>query len=286
MENECSKCDGTFSTNDRQVQCSLCKDFFHVKCSVGTVKAFDLHKTKGFHWFCDDCDSENIAAELGELRKFKSNYDDIVSKFDNLQHKQSEYDERLDRIETKLVEIGSQKSVIHTTVNESLKDHIELEKRKMNLCVFNFESSDVNTDSTEFVKLCVEKLNINRDSLVNGVVKTRRIAPKMNSANNSTNPTRPNAMIVELNSSLLKTEILKNAPKLNFFGPNPKNRIYIQPDLTAKQQEEQKALVQELNRRRGLGENVMIRRGQVIRRVTSAPEAGQAGPSRPPLART
>ena len=120
MENECSKCDGTFSTNDRQVQCSLCKDFFHVKCSVGTVKAFDLHKTKGFHWFCDDCDSENIAAELGELRKFKSNYDDIVSKFDNLQHKQSEYDERLDRIETKLVEIGSQKSVIDTTVNESL----------------------------------------------------------------------------------------------------------------------------------------------------------------------
>ena len=155
----------------------------------------------------------------------------------------------------------------------------------MNLCVFNFESSDINTDSTEFVKLCVEKLNINRDNLVNGV-KTRRIAPKMNSANNSTNPTRPNAMIVELNSFLLKTEILKNTPKLKFFGLNPKNRIYIQPDLTAKQQEEQKALVQELNRRRGLGENVMIRRGQVIRRVTSAPEAGQAGPSGPPLART
>ena len=75
----------------------------------------------------------------------------------------------------------------------------------------------------------------------------------------------------------MKNTILKNAPKLKSYRPlqNSNLKVFIGPDLTRSQQIENKRLRDELQRRRNMGENVVISRGRIIRR-TEQPSGGQA----------
>ena len=74
----------------------------------------------------------------------------------------------------------------------------------------------------------------------------------------------------------MKNTILRNAPKLKSYRPlqNSNLKVFIGPDLTRSQQIENKRLRDELQRRRNMGENVVISRGRIIRR-TEQPSGGQ-----------
>ena len=67
-----------------------------------------------------------------------------------------------------------------------------------------------------------------------------------------------------LASFSLKPQNLKNAPKLRNYRPDNSNiKVFIANDLTREQQIESQKLRTELSRRRGLGESVIIRRGNI-----------------------
>ena len=76
--------------------------------------------------------------------------------------------------------------------------------------------------------------------------------------------TKPRLLIVCTDNAEVKTDVLKMAPQLRQNAEY--SNIYITPDLTWREREEGRKLREELARRREAGEeNLVIRRGKIIR---------------------
>ena len=215
-----------------------------------------MNRIKNIHWFCDNCNQDNIVHELKEFRDFR------------IQH--SKLSERLEQLEVKTERNGTQLRELQETINNSpaavvnvQKDEIleiiredrDINARKLNLCIFNLPSSD--NDQMCFSRICTDKLGIPADFLHTGILSTNRIK--------TSNETRPGITIVSLQSLDVKRMILRKASNFRNYTPDNSNlKIFIAPDLTRKQREEQKKLREELNLRRNNGEQVTIHNGQVI----------------------
>ena len=65
----CKSCSSDITPNDKNLCCGLCESKFHVwEC----VTNYDImSKLKNVHWFCDDCNMEDIMTELRELKDMK-----------------------------------------------------------------------------------------------------------------------------------------------------------------------------------------------------------------------
>ena len=150
-----------------------------------------------------------------------------------------------------------------TEIRDIIREERDMENRKLNLCVFNFPQSD--NDRASFINLCSVNLNLNRDEISAGIVEMRRIegAPVLDGRGRQ----KPRIMIVGLSTFQLKTKILKSAPKLrNYVPQNSGLKVYISPDYTKKQREERRLLNEELKRRRDNGEDVVVKRGEIVQR--------------------
>ena len=257
----CNKCPSEINESDRFISCELCKSCFHLNCANINVKTFEvITKVKCVHWFCDSCNSEDLGAEISDLRKFREKHEVLVGKLDDVQNKYIEQSEQINRIENKLAELQYGTN-IENRVTDILREQQEVEKRKLNLCVFNFDNGTENSDREEFVKLCTQNLHINIDSVNAGIVKMHRIVPKQNSSQS-----RTKILKVYLSCIDLKSEILKNAPKLKNVtrpGLDPSKKVFIAHDLTSTQQKQQKDLRMELHSRRDAGEDV-IKYGKIV----------------------
>ena len=115
----------------------------------------------------------------------------------------------------------------------------------------------------------MNELDIPIDDLDTTILNTRRVG---RSANNN-GQGHPQKLVVELSSAQLRQDILRNSPKLRNSGQAP---IYISPDLTRKQQEQDRLLRAELKRRRADGESVVIRDGCVVQGAQHVPAAMQS----------
>ena len=71
-------------------------------------------------------------------------------------------------------------------------------------------------------------------------------------------------MILTCANSDIKRKILKNAYKLKSFRTDANKKVFIVPDMTKVQREDDKKLKDELWRRRNQGEEVIIRRGKTV----------------------
>ena len=87
---------------------------------------------------------------------------------------------------------------------------------------------------------------------------------------------KPRLLRVILSSIEKKSNILANAPKLKKIGNQSIRKLYITPDMTPKEREEDTKIRKELTRRRAQGENdLMIRRGKIVRRPEATAQGGQ-----------
>ena len=135
---------------------------------------------------------------------------------------------------------------------------LDKEKRKSNLVVHNLAESSgesyaeiVEQDVKKFVEMIKDAL-----SLHVRVVRAFRVGKK--------SQTKPRLLIVCTDNAEVKTDVLKMAPQLRQNAEY--SNIYITPDLTWREREEGRKLREELARRREAGEeNLVIRRGKIIR---------------------
>ena len=78
---------------------------------------------------------------------------------------------------------------------------------------------------------------------------------------------KPRLLKLSVSSKREKSLILKNRTKLrNKEHPNDIQRIYITPDLTPKEQKENRALRNNLAELNQTGKNFKIKNGQIVRR--------------------
>ena len=74
-------------------------------------------------------------------------------------------------------------------------------------------------------------------------------------------PNKTRLMHVQCNDTETRDNILRNRTKLCFLKAR---RVFVQPDLTRMQQVRAKALRKELEQRRGMGEDVVIRNNKIV----------------------
>jgi len=148
----------------------------------------------------------------------------------------------------------------HRTVAAAVDEYVDRERRKQNLIIHNLpEPSD-----------CLDTQRLDNDlkqvsSLLNsefGVAETiiskptRLGTPKVN---------KPRLLRIEIKDLAAKREILRNATKLRASAKW--SNVYVSPDLTPKEREQNKKLCEELRARKAAGEkDLYIKFGRIVPR--------------------
>ena len=160
-------------------------------------------------------------------------------------------------------------------ISGMIDNFIDKERRKLNVVVHNLPEQETTNDPvdekmqkdiTSFCKIIKDELRLNIR-----VNKAFRAGPKQS--------TRPRLLIVTLDSTDAKLELLKLSPQLR--NSDQWRSLFINPDLTRKEREDGKKLRQELADRKGAGEsNIYIRQGKIVKGPPQA-RRGSLGPQDP-----
>ena len=145
---------------------------------------------------------------------------------------------------------------------------LEKEKRKLNVVMHNIPESDggnyterMEMDKGKFQEVIKDGLRLNAR-----VTKAYRVVKPGHE--------KPRLLIVGLENAEVKADILKLAPQLRMS--DRWRGVFISPDLTWKEREEGRKLREELRRRTNSGEeDLVIRRGRIVRRETQDHQEGQ-----------
>ena len=259
----CSKCSKNCTDENSCVQCELCFEWSHTVCLDISAESYKLLKSlTGSRWFCSRCDSKldtimekAISIEV-ETKALKTEVNSVK--------------DRLDIVERKLE--GS----VHKEIGTALNERTDIERRKLNLVMFNLPEiqpeSDVVWDTPEKIakdiesvtKIMEDELNIEigMDEIV---VDARRLGKKdTQSESAKAGKPKPRPLKIVFKDLNKKREVLAAAKNLRTSTNEVAQRLYINPDLTEAQRKKDKALRDEMWLRRSNNENVIIRRGEIV----------------------
>ena len=165
-------------------------------------------------------------------------------------------------------------AVVNVKLEEALKEEADKARKRTNIMIHNLPESEA-TDEEERKRYDKEEcLKVFRDHLgvvadQNDIVHVLRMGKRNDAA------VKPRLLRVILSSIEKKSNILTNAPKLKKSGNQSIKKLYITPDMTPKEMEEDTKIRKELTRRRAEGENdLMIRRGKIVRRPEAMAQGG------------
>jgi hypothetical protein len=284
---ECGICKGEVKEGDRGVQCDCCGTWVHDKCGdinanvYNTLKKFSGAKLgTGLHWYCPSC-NKGMKDWILEMRGMKERQGKVEKDLEGLKKvveeirneiKEAKVESGEERtklwselvarqtVEKREVVVGGAMSggeVITRNVSASreiqgtVTEAMEREKRKSNLVIMGIKE----TTGDEYKE---EVENLVKDLMEGEYVKIQvgeRIGRKEGKV-------RPIRIVVE--DVVHRRKILSKAKELkNMVG---KERTYIVPDLTRKQQEDDRKLRDQVKIFKGRGDvGVKIVKGQVVK---------------------
>ena len=269
MTSECAKCKSRVNErNSTILTCALCLCKYHLNCTdvdatqkqaiTGSVSVYACSTCKNTFTELKRANerllSENERAKeankqlFARLEKFEEN---------NRTLKNEIKQEILNEIRPVNSSPDSNQRSMQEEVTYAMREQREQEKRKNNLCIQNFpESEDGSENGIQALSgFIAQKLELNETELIAGLTNFKRIGEQGD---------RDRAIVVRCSEMSLRRKILLNAPKLKDYRTSRNKRVFIAPDLTKLQQEEDKKLKDELWARRNRGERVVIRRGRII----------------------
>lgn len=144
-------------------------------------------------------------------------------------------------------------------ISGAVGDYFEKDKRKRNIVIHNLPEEPRNSAQFERIRNDSDKVEKMCRDVFKVVVKPERVFRVGQSKNG-----KPRLLIVCLPDEGSKWDILRMAKQLRNIEEY--SNIYISPDLTPEEQRQDKVLRDELKRRRDAGEDVEIRRKQVVPR--------------------
>jgi hypothetical protein len=184
---------------------------------------------------------------LDELKTLKA---DIV--------KLSSKNNEMDTIGTSASSVQGSRNPLVNVVGDVMRENEEIEKKKLNLVLFNVPENISGSIEERGVKE-KEKLKKIQEAIQTEITITElwRIG--------TTSGGRPRPLIIKCGDHGDKITILRSAKKLAHLPKDSEfSAVSIQPDRTKLQQEENRRLVTELKRRCGDGKNVVLRGGTIL----------------------
>ena len=165
---------------------------------------------------------------------------------------------KIDTLPSKVTPSGRDMSETTNAISRVFDSFMDREKRKLNVVVHNLPEQDGDTlaermekDQLLFKEVIKEGMN-----LIVRPIKAFRVGRKIED--------RPRLLIVTLDNAGTKADILKLATQLRHL--TKWKRIYVTPDLSKKEREDNKRLREELSARRQAGEeDLVIRRGRIVK---------------------
>ena len=264
----CSQCSKSV---EQLLECECCEQWYCCACQNVCDKMFAvLHEFKSLHWFCAKC-------EPTILRRPK----DATSLQVNPQGQQCEIESRLKALESQLTSLTNSLSKItkscsvvdspqainvtsHVTAPDVLALRAVDEYRQREQCKLNLifhkvpESthSEVSTrreDDLKFIYTLAKELGIEHLEVVNAICLGRPVE------------SRSRLLKVEVCNSQVKRQLLSKAKNLRQCKSDQLRTVFITPDLSPQERQQQKNLRAELHIRRDAGErNIVIRKGQIV----------------------
>jgi len=304
-------CDRCTEKVDQLIQCERCEMWLCNICEgiPDEVISFasEFYEFR-LHWYCKICDKAAVYAARTYSQMSNSIREDVVGSVnkvmvDSLNQVVNNFAEAIDKVqesfvshckslEAKITSSFSTESAgmdtssahdngegnnprnvnCHSTgrgTNDviGILDEIEdRNRRKCNLLIYNLpEPTGTGTDTKTVKNLVKNNLSISGVE-VNKV--TRLGKHKENS---------PRPILVTMADETSKWKCLKQAPKLR--KDTKFSNVYISPDLTLKERQENKKLYLELKSRREKGEkDLMIKRGKIVTRTSTSNQQSSAKP--------
>lgn len=233
--NKCLKCTKPVAQADNAVQCEICVKWIHSRCLGWSDPEYEfVSKCPGFHWACVKCDDDDLFASFRDLRESHIN---------------------LERRVGVLAEIASPEKIRAKSLAaaaEIVSDLPEREKRKRNVAITGFLPVPGKPDTTAVQNLCESEFSIKPT-----ITTAKRVGKKT-----------PQTLIITIPDNAERSQVLRGAASLR----KPKNpahsKVFISPDMTNLEQEQQFFLRQEVRLQRTQGvDNPVIFRGKVMPRA-------------------
>ena len=154
-------------------------------------------------------------------------------------------------METNTTSGDARPSVMKDTPAQIIDEYIDREHRKCNIIVHNMGEESSTKDHEKVHSLFETEFNVPKSSVTNVL----RLGKPGGS--------KARLLLVTLSDEHHKRLVMKQASKLQ--ATERWNNIYVTPDLTIKERETNKALREELKRRKDNGEkNLIIKRGRIV----------------------
>jgi len=274
---------------EEAVECYWCSNWQHIQCAKVSKSHYDMLNTcpDQIVFFCSVCiaklptalekssgSKDSRSAMDKQIEALQSQLTDLAAKVNDQATKVHEQiNSRFLQFENKVsAKFLNSNSVTHslptaheprgsvTAVSPSqiIKEYKDRESRKFNVIVHNVpesestESSACVTHDTNIVGDIANKIGI--ESI--DIATTMRLGEKIEG--------RSRLLKVHLRNLQHKRLLLSNAKKLKGLSGDLQ-KVYITPDLSRKDRQENKLLREELFRRRSNGElGLIIRRGQIV----------------------
>ena len=254
----CPGCNIEAKDDEKCMCCDFCEEWFHIGCIDMSEDVYDVifaenKRVPGIQWYCSKCHSKTKEA---------------LEKYSALEKQTKSLREDVDKVKIDVAEVkGIIKNTIRHEIHQNMDEMKERESRKMNLIVFGLpeincgEATEwstekkVETDIKEIESIIVEDIGV-AVSPRTGVIDARRIGIKR--------PDAPRPLKITFRDLNVKRQVLINAKKLRTSTKTNVKDIFINPDLTPEQRKTDEKLRSEMWDRRQKGENVIIRRGEIV----------------------
>jgi hypothetical protein len=255
-------------TTSKSIECDKCRNWFHQKCGGITNPEFNLlsKSNSAICWYCEDCILKKKQGHEG-AGNVDGKLDNILSILTGIDGRMRGMDNRIANLEQQNVKQTTYiDNRIDVKVRDVVKEELDKDRRKLNLIIHGVEeitggsASDSTANDQAQVQAVMEAVNPELPPAHSNIL---RLGEKKDGR---VRPIRISVDSFNTKKSILgKSKVLSQHMKFS--------RVYISPDLTMAEREENNKLRQELKTRRENGEkDLIISRGQIVRRT---PQGGE-----------
>ena len=274
----CLRCKKGVKGNEAGLECDLCHYWFHTKCEgVGADLYKALQKfeeavrvgrsSSAIKWYCDSC-ARTVEKVNGRLLQLEMGQMRLMDEMEKLRDKMNqEIKELKEELEEKLsvhkdkVRAGGEEPA--GPLKQEITEALDIEKRKDMVVIRGIQESE---DMDEKVGMIMKELGFSKQYQVMGRIGglRKRGAEESDIADIGRN----RLVSVKMESVAVKWRVVSGSRRLS-NSENFKD-IFISPDLTRKQAEEDRKLRLKLKEIRTKGEvldGVKISKGRIVGRV-------------------
>ena len=251
----CIECEEPCTDTQKALMCECCVQWIHIACEGLDEAVYDLLFKGG----------ESVSNLRYDCKKCRAKVCEAVEKFKVLEQDTAELKCAMKDVKK---DMSNLKTTIKETVQDGLHDFLttnqDFEKRKMNLIVFGLPEQEKQLD-------LVTKKQMDKDTITNIIQDELKVAlsPRTGISNASRlgvrqeGKTRP--LKIEFLDINAKRDVLTKAKNLRKSTADIAKKLYINPDLNKDQLKAEKILREKMWERRSNGENVIIRRGAIVK---------------------